>query len=91
MKLRPDMTVQCQTVKSYAGRWALVAISLQIVCLRMKKEEAGQVKKAFIRRKEKKRKRKPIFWRNVGASLSITVAVNGSFHSELFKVCSYLG
>lgn len=54
MKLRPDMTVQCQTVKSYAGRWALVAISLQIVCLRMTKEEAGQVKKAFIRRKEKK-------------------------------------
>lgn len=55
MKLQPDMTVQCQTVKSYAGRWALVAISLQIVCLRMKKEEAGQVKKAFIRRKEKKK------------------------------------
>lgn len=33
MKPRPDMTVQCQTVKSYAGRWALAAISLQIVCV----------------------------------------------------------
>lgn len=61
MKLRPDMTVQCQTVKSYAGRWALVTISLQIVCLRMKKEEAGQVKKAFIRRKEKKKEKKANF------------------------------
>lgn len=60
MKLRPDMTVQCQTVKSYAC-WALVAISLQIVCLRMKKEEAGQVKKAFIRRKEKKKEKKANF------------------------------
>lgn len=34
MKPRPDMTVQCQMAKSYAGRWALAAISLQIVCVR---------------------------------------------------------
>ena len=63
MKPRPDMTVQCQTAKSYAGRWALAAISLQIVCVcvcvcacaRMTKEGAEQVKKAFIKKKKKKK------------------------------------
>lgn len=33
MKPQPDMTVQCQTTKSYAGRRALAAIILQIVCV----------------------------------------------------------
>lgn len=54
MKPQPDMTVQCQTVKSYAGRRALAAISLQIVCLKMTKEAAGPVKKAFIKKGAKK-------------------------------------
>lgn len=54
MKPRPDMTVQCQTAKSYAGRWALAAISLQIVCVCVRMGGVGgkqeQVKKTFIKK-----------------------------------------
>ena len=86
MKPRPDMTVQCQTVKSYAGRRALAAIILQIVCVwgwQKKKQDK-------LKRHSLKKERKAILRRNVGASLGISVALNGSVHSQRLPVSSYL-
>lgn len=54
MKPGPDMTVQCQTGKSYAGRRALAAISLQIVCVSgWQKKKQGKLKRhSFKKEKE---------------------------------------
>lgn len=75
MKPQPDMTVQCQTAKSYAGRWALAAISLQIVCVwRWQKKKQDKLKRHSLKteKKKRKKKRKAILRQSVRASLGIS-------------------
>ena len=88
MKPLPDMTVQCQTRKSYAGCRALAAISLQIVCVCgwQKKKQDELKRHSFKKKEEEKKRRKPIF----RCVFDITVAANGSFQSKTFGVSSYL-